>query len=244
MVAIGTDDYMAPEQWDQQQAIDLRADIFAFGVCLYEMLCGRRPYLTNTVGPRLEAPEPETLRGDNGLPPRLCSLMKRCVDWDREARPAGAKQVLAELCAVYEESFGEASLYAELPEISALADDLNNRALSYLALGRAEDAERAWQAALKADPLHAESVYNYGMQRWRDAKSTDAELMRTMREVIRGAPQSWLPRYLLAQVHLERGDCEGAREELGRIGREEVMRDDFTATSGGQYAYGAERART
>ena len=54
MVAIGTDDYMAPEQWDQQQAIDLRADIFAFGVCLYEMLCGRRPYLTNTVGPRLD----------------------------------------------------------------------------------------------------------------------------------------------------------------------------------------------
>ena len=54
--------------------------------------------------------------------------MKRCVDWDRETRPAGAKQVLAELCAVYEESFGEASLYAELPEISALADDLNNRA--------------------------------------------------------------------------------------------------------------------
>src|SRR6185503_17829638 len=86
MAAIGTDDYMAPEQWGQGQAIDLRVDIFAFGVCLYEMLCGRRPYLTNTVGLQQEAPEPPTLRGDNRLPTRLCGLMKRCVDWDRERR--------------------------------------------------------------------------------------------------------------------------------------------------------------
>ena len=216
-VAIGTGRYMAPEQWGPQRTIDLRADIFAFGVCLYEMLCGRRPYLRKTVGPRQEAPEPMALQGDYRLPPRLCRLMQLCVDWDRENRPAGANQVLEELCAVYEEAFGEASLNAALPEISVLADGWNNRALSYMALGQTEDSEKAWQAALEADGLHAESIYNYGLHRWRNAKTTDEELVRTLRGVIESDPQSWLPRYLLAQVHLERGDCEGAREELNWI---------------------------
>ena len=155
--------------------------------------------------------------------------MKRCVDWDRETRPAGAKQVLAELCAVYEESFGEASLYAELPEISALADDLNNRALSYVALGRAEDAEKTWQAALEADALHAESIYNYGLHRWRNAKTTDEELVRMLRALIESDPPSWLPRYLLAQVHFERGDRDGARVELDQIGHDDAAKEEVIA---------------
>jgi serine/threonine protein kinase len=105
MVAIGTDEYMAPEQWGTQEGIDHRVDIFAFGVCLYEMFCGRRPYAI-TVGARQEAPEPAQLRQDDRVPGRLSELMKRCVDWDRERRPEDAKAVRAELCAVYEEVVG------------------------------------------------------------------------------------------------------------------------------------------
>ena len=38
---VGTLEYMAPEQ-AQGQAVDQRADIYAFGLILYDMLAGRR----------------------------------------------------------------------------------------------------------------------------------------------------------------------------------------------------------
>jgi serine/threonine protein kinase len=42
VAGIGTAGYMAFEQWGDQSNIDLRVDIFAFGICLYQMLCGAR----------------------------------------------------------------------------------------------------------------------------------------------------------------------------------------------------------
>ena len=230
MAGIGTAEYMPPEQWGEQKEIDLRVDIFAFGVCLYEMFCGRHPYLAMaTLGPRLESPEPGVLRGGKGLPACLCELMKRCVDWDRDKRPSSASELLAELCRVYEEEFGTPSPHAELPKISTLADDWNNRALSYMALGLQEDAERAWQTALEADPRHVESIYNYGLYQWRCGTVTDDALVRIVQEIVERTPAAWLPRYLLAQVHLERGYAEGAKEELGKIEEDGSTRAEVVA---------------
>jgi hypothetical protein len=41
---VGTLPYVAPEQLDRTRAIDARTDVYALGVVLYELLCGRRPY--------------------------------------------------------------------------------------------------------------------------------------------------------------------------------------------------------
>lgn len=42
--AMGTPAYMAPEQFHDSSAVDKRADIFSFGVTLYESLSGRKPF--------------------------------------------------------------------------------------------------------------------------------------------------------------------------------------------------------
>lgn len=47
---MGTPMYMAPEQLRSERDIDARADLYAVGVLLYEMLAGRPPYDGNTFG--------------------------------------------------------------------------------------------------------------------------------------------------------------------------------------------------
>lgn len=41
--AMGTLNYMAPEQWENPKAVDYRADVYSMGILLYELLTGRVP---------------------------------------------------------------------------------------------------------------------------------------------------------------------------------------------------------
>jgi serine/threonine protein kinase len=45
---LGTCPYMAPEQFRDAKSVDVRADIYSFGVVLFEMLAARRPFEGNT----------------------------------------------------------------------------------------------------------------------------------------------------------------------------------------------------
>ena len=85
---IGTAAYMAPEQ-AKGKAVDRRADIWAFGVVLYEMLTGRRAFEGEDISTTLAAvlmKDPEWAALQPDTPPALVTLMHRCLERDPKQR--------------------------------------------------------------------------------------------------------------------------------------------------------------
>ena len=85
---LGTAAYMSPEQ-AMGKPIDKRVDVWAFGVVLFEMLTGERPFRGEDVAGILAAvlkdrPAWDTLPA--GTPPSVRRLLRRCLEKDRRDR--------------------------------------------------------------------------------------------------------------------------------------------------------------
>lgn len=209
------DAYVAPEQWVDGGDIDAQSDIFALGVCLYEIFCGRRPYEIAR-GPRRQPPEPRGVQGDTRLPDALATLLKRCVEWDPDRRPASVGEICAALCDVHRELFGKPSPFAQLPHDSCNAAGWNNQAVAAALQGRNAEAQAGWERALSLDAQHIESLYNYWVFRWRHSEVTDEAVLRQLEHVAASCAYDWRAPYLQALVHLERGDATAALPLLDR----------------------------
>jgi serine/threonine-protein kinase len=109
---LGTVAYMAPEQ-ARGMAVDQRADVFSFGVVLYEMLAGQRPFrgatATDTVAAILKE-EPPALPAS--VPPDLVAVIGKCLAKVPEKRYSSGSEVLAALGGVDVE--GAAPLWGSL----------------------------------------------------------------------------------------------------------------------------------
>lgn len=87
-VILGTAAYMSPEQSRGREA-DRRADVWAFGAVLYEMLAGRRAFAGETVSDTMAAvmrDEPDWSALPPGLSPRMRRLLERCLAKDPKRR--------------------------------------------------------------------------------------------------------------------------------------------------------------
>jgi Tol biopolymer transport system component len=85
---LGTAAYMSPEQ-AKGRAADARSDIWAFGCVLYEMLAGKPAFDGDTVVETLSAilkSEPDWRALPQTTPPTVLSLLKRCLQKDRNRR--------------------------------------------------------------------------------------------------------------------------------------------------------------
>jgi serine/threonine protein kinase len=90
-VILGTAAYMSPEQ-AKGKTVDKRADIWAFGVVLFEMLMGRQLYNGETVSETLAAVllrEPDFSALPPNLHPRIRLLLERCLEKDVKNRYSG-----------------------------------------------------------------------------------------------------------------------------------------------------------
>src|SRR6202790_97789 len=97
---LGTASYMAPEQARGKESVDKRADIWAFGVVLYELLTGKRLFQGEDVSETLAAvimKEPDL----SAAPAQVLPLLNRCLQKDprKRLRDIGDMELLLERAA-------------------------------------------------------------------------------------------------------------------------------------------------
>ena len=100
---LGTAAYMSPEQAAGKEA-DARSDIFSFGIVLYEMLCGSRPFNGPTSAEvmadilKAQPKSPRLLR--SGIPQSLERIVLKCLQKDPEARYVSGTELERDLEAI------------------------------------------------------------------------------------------------------------------------------------------------
>ena len=96
----GTLQYVAPEQLDPAKPIDARTDIYALGVTLYELLCGRPPYHGNSdqVVQSIRNGRPVLpVEISPGVPEPLQAIALKAMERDPTLRYGSAREMAADL---------------------------------------------------------------------------------------------------------------------------------------------------
>jgi serine/threonine-protein kinase len=144
--------YLAPEQARSAADIDGRADVFALGVTLWEMLAGRRLFagkdevetLRNVL--RKEVPKPSSIRPE--IPAALDAVVLRALERDREARYPSAEAMAQDCSRVLE------SIRCDSQTLRAFLNDLFAEESSSLSLDVPEIPEELFSAAISG-PISA-----------------------------------------------------------------------------------------
>lgn len=190
IAAMGTYDYMPPEQFDNPHTVDARADIFAFGVCMYEMCCGRRPYDETSIEAKAKGTsswEPVKLRED--IPVEVADLLKRCVALKKENRYSSFTELRDELTRIYQVLFQITPPHATIKVTEMRADVMNNRGVSYWHLGQIEQARQCWEEALQVDPQHLELNVNIGQLLLDKNELTDLGFLNILKDLESNKPE-------------------------------------------------------
>ena len=95
-VTLGTPAYMAPEQV-RGQTVDHRADIFAVGALLYEMLAGRRPFVGDTSAETMTAILKQDPPAISGVPGQVEQVVRHCLEKEPAARYQTARDLAFQL---------------------------------------------------------------------------------------------------------------------------------------------------
>lgn len=197
----GTPGYASPEQFRDAHNIDLRSDIFSFGICLWLMLCGKKPFKNNAE--KTPIPKPVPIAPKIIFPKILTELLKKCIAYDPDDRYQNFAQIRADLNEAHQAALGAPCAFAKLNNIDLRADSLNNRAVSLFELGGTREAAEHLNLALEINDLLPEAIHNLILLNWRTGKLKPVRALRQIEVAKKRLPQiDWLNK-LEAEVKKE-----------------------------------------
>ncbi|HEV8320401.1 MAG TPA: bifunctional serine/threonine-protein kinase/formylglycine-generating enzyme family protein, partial [Myxococcota bacterium] len=185
---LGTPGYMPPEQalgdWPN---VDHRADLFALGALLYEVLTGRRPFEGRNTVEVLLRTMTEPPRAPRELMPAcplvLEDLCLKLLEKRKEDRPASAKDVAAEVEAYLEGAKERARRQAEAARLVAAARE-PAAAVRRLAEERAQCLAAARAALRDVQPWDAPEKKRPGWALEDRARRADAEAGEALAQAV------------------------------------------------------------
>ncbi|PIU83373.1 MAG: hypothetical protein COS68_04405, partial [Elusimicrobia bacterium CG06_land_8_20_14_3_00_38_11] len=162
----GTLPWIAPEQFISDE-IDTRADIYSFGIVLYQMFTGGYPYVVSTATPeefvtnhcKLKPIPPKKI--NSKIPEEIDSLILKCLEKNPNDRFQNFSQLKNALSDIYYETTGEKIVLEEEPS-KLEAWELGNKGVALYNLGRPDEAIECCNKALEINPGCAEVWNNKG----------------------------------------------------------------------------------
>ncbi|MFC1833714.1 protein kinase [Thermodesulfobacteriota bacterium] len=223
---LGSPWYMAPERFNPQMHEDIRADIYSFGIMLYEVVLGTMPFrfpkgfsLKRLVQRQLKGKPTDPLLIRPDLPRPLVDVMMTCLQKDPNARYPS----FVETAHALETAYGkikQGMTPRKKPSLVGLkADSLNNQAVSLLDLGRKNEARKLLDGAYSADTNHLQAVYNLSTRAWLNGEASDHDAVTRMKSLKIEVRQSADYEHLMGLICLQRGEVGRAVRLLENASR-------------------------
>ena len=119
----GTLGFMSPEQIMGEE-VDRRVDVFAFGICMFQMLTGRNPFHASNLKERIHklihAPVPRVSESNPAIDAALDAIVARCLDRDLDTRYQTAEAVQRDLAAY----IASAQIVSPREQLTGFLEDL------------------------------------------------------------------------------------------------------------------------
>ncbi|MFL5626289.1 MAG: tetratricopeptide repeat protein [Ktedonobacteraceae bacterium] len=175
----GTPLYMAPEQWDG--IVSMKSDQYALGCIAYELVTGRRPFMTDDVriaGFQHANVDPTAPTQLNPLLPiHIEQAILKAMAKDRAKRHADVSAFITSLQRSSKQWFNEGNGLYNIQRYEAavmayehaihlnpsFADAYTNKGISLNDLNRYKEAVAAYEQAIRLNPNHAIAHYNMGI---------------------------------------------------------------------------------
>ena len=158
--------YCSPEQ-KNGEILTCRTDIWSWAVSILEMFLGERQWLEGFEAGKV-CNEDFTKEMRVQMPESMKDLLRHCFLENEADRPHDFAVIETELLKIYHNEIGYAYPRQKPKVASDTADSLNNKAVSFLTLGKPEEAEECWEKALRFTPNHAESIHNQSFHQWQN----------------------------------------------------------------------------
>jgi len=177
-IGAGTPPYMAPEQFLNSKHVDHRADIYATGVILFELLTGKLPFLGKTwedfetLHLRANFPNLTSIFIDDPIVNEINVIIKKCVAKNPADRYQDFAALRSDLSNIFRRVTGKDARRATSGAVLE-AFQLSNKALSLSRLGFMGEALSLYEQALLMDSDNEKTWLNKGILLIRIGRSND-----------------------------------------------------------------------